>query len=170
MKRMITALALSALASTSFAADNTCLANKYDAYVDASMRWYQDLAQLTSEQYPELAEVSQWYLEGRQHHFALNAAAVKHYLEQDPNKVATERSVEGWLQLEQKDIKALAKRDDELGKIAEQTFADRQSKPHPKNYELRSALADLLSHPSKIDKALQRYNQSVSAIAQTECP
>lgn len=169
MKRLIVALLLGASSSMVAAADNACLSKKYDAYIDASLHWYEDLAQLTSEQYPDLKEVSEWFLEGRKHHFELNRAAVHYYLDKDATKVATEQPVEAWLQLEQKDIKTLASRSDELGQIAQVTFNDRQSKPHEKNYELRSAFADLLSHPTKIDSALKRYNQSIKELESIAC-
>lgn len=169
MKRTLVALLLGAASSMASAADNTCLSQKYDAYIDASLHWYEDLSQLTTEQYPDLAEVSAWFLKGRQHHFELNRAAVHYYLEQDPSKIATSQPVEAWLQLEQKEIKVLASRSDELGELAKATFDDRQSKPHPKNYELRSAFADLLSHPTKIDAALKRYNQSIQQLETIEC-
>ncbi|GAB2662127.1 hypothetical protein [Vibrio panuliri] len=169
MKRTLLALLLSATSTAVFAADNSCLASKYDAYVEASMHWYEDLAQLTAKQYPQLEEVSQWYLDGRRNHFDLNAEAVKYYLDNDPSKVATEKPVEAWLQLEQKEIKTLASRSDALGHAAAKTFADRQAKPHPKNYELRSAFADLLSHPTKIDSALKRYNTSIAKVEAMTC-
>jgi hypothetical protein len=169
MKRMLVALLLGTTSTFAAAADNSCLAKKYDAYIDASLHWYEDLANLTSEQYPELTEVSDWFLEGRKHHFELNRAAVHYYLTEDQTKVATEQPVEAWLQLEQKDIKVLASRSDELGQLAKVTFGDRQAKPHEKNYELRSAFADLLSHPTKIDTALQRYNSSIKQLESIQC-
>ncbi|KOO16781.1 hypothetical protein AKJ18_01545 [Vibrio xuii] len=169
MKRMLVALLLGTTSTFAAAADNSCLAKKYDAYIDASLHWYEDLASLTSEQYPELTEVSDWFLEGRKHHFELNRAAVHYYLTEDQTKVATEQPVEAWLQLEQKDIKVLASRSDELGQLAKVTFGDRQAKPHEKNYELRSAFADLLSHPTKIDTALQRYNSSIKQLESIKC-
>ncbi|WP_114764317.1 hypothetical protein [Vibrio rhodolitus] len=170
MKRTLLALLLSATSTAALAADNVCLSEKYDAYVEASMHWYEDLTSLTSEQYPELKEVSQWFLDGRRNHFDLNAAAVKYYLDNDPAKIALQKPVEAWLQLEQKEIKILASRSDELGQIAAKSFADRQSKQHPKNYELRSAFADLLSHPTKIDSALKRYNSSIAKVESMTCP
>jgi flagellar motor switch/type III secretory pathway protein FliN len=94
---------------------------------------------------------------------------VTYYLENEPERVATSQPVEAWLQLEQKDIKALAARSDELGQIAQETFNDRQSKQHDKNYQLRSAFADLLSHPTKIDAALKRYNQSIKQLEDINC-
>jgi hypothetical protein len=169
MKRMLVALLLGTTSTFAAVADNSCLAKKYDAYIDASLHWYEDLANLTSEQYPELTEVSDWFLEGRKHHFELNRAAVHYYLTEDQTKVATEQPVEAWLQLEQKDIKVLASRSDELGQLAKVTFGDRQAKPHEKNYELRSAFADLLSHPTKIDTALQRYNSSIKQLESIQC-
>lgn len=169
MKRLIAALLLSTTSTFAVAADNTCLSKKYDAYIDASLHWYEDLTQLTSEQYPDLTEVSEWFLEGRKNHFELNRAAVHYYLVEDQTKVATAQPVEAWLQLEQKDIKTLSTRDDELGQLAKVTFNDRQSKPHEKNYELRSAFADLLSHPTKIDSALKRYNASIKQLETINC-
>lgn len=169
MKRLIVALLLGATSSVAAAADNTCLSKKYDAYIDASVHWYEDLTKLTTEQYPDLKEVSEWFLEGRKHHFELNRAAVHYYLEHDLTKVATEQPVEAWLQLEQKDIKTLASRSDELGTLASVTFNDRQAKPHDQNYDLRSAFADLLSHPTKIDSALKRYNMAIKELESISC-
>ncbi|OIQ26667.1 hypothetical protein [uncultured Vibrio sp.] len=169
MKRIVIAALLTLSSSSAFSADAQCLNKKYDAYIDASLTWYQDLASLTSERYPNLSEVSEWFLEGRKNHFELNRAAVHYYLENDPSKLATEQSVEAWLQLEQLDVKALAERDDELGQAAKLTFSDRQSTPHEKNYELRSAFADLLSHPKQIDSVLQKYNQSILALEEMNC-
>ncbi|KOO03644.1 hypothetical protein [Vibrio nereis] len=169
MKRLIVALLLGASSTVATAADNTCLSKKYDAYIDASVHWYEDLTKLTSEQYPDLTEVSEWFLEGRKNHFELNRAAVHYYLEHDLTKVATQQPVEAWLQLEQKDIKTLASRSDELGQLAKVTFNDRQAKPHENNYDLRSAFADLLSHPTKIDSALKRYNQAISKLEAISC-
>ncbi|HBC2213856.1 TPA: hypothetical protein I6283_003219, partial [Vibrio cholerae] len=70
MKRLSTVLLMSVVSASAYA-DNTCFSQKYDAYIDASLNWYADLTKLTSERNPDLAEVSQWFLEGRQHHFAL---------------------------------------------------------------------------------------------------
>ncbi|EGR4116339.1 hypothetical protein ACNKV7_000460 [Vibrio cholerae] len=168
MKRLSTVLLMSVVSASAYA-DNTCFSQKYDAYIDASLSWYADLTKLTSERNPDLAEVSQWFLEGRQHHFALNRAAVHYYLQHDPSKVATTQHVESWLKLEQPEIKQLATRSDELGKLASVTFADRQATPHPKNYELRSALADLLSHPKQIESALNRYNQAIEKVEAMKC-
>jgi len=169
MKRFLVTLLLSAGSMSAAAADNQCFAQKYDAYIDASLAWYTDLAEMTTQKYPDLAEVSQWFLQGRQHHFELNRAAVHYYLEHDPSKVATGQPVEAWLQLEQQDVKVLASRSDELGQIAKTTFDDRQAEPHAKNYELRSAFADLLSHPKQIESALDKYNQAIAKTEQITC-
>lgn len=169
MKRLALTLLLCSVSSASFAADMQCQSNKYDAYIDASLNWYKDLTALTAQQYPELKEVGDWFYQGRKNHFELNRAAVHYYLKEDNSKVATSQPVEAWLKLEQKDIKLLAERTDTLGQVAATTFSDRQSKPHSKNYELRSAFADLLSHPNKIDKALSKYNASITAVEKTTC-
>ncbi|PQJ45874.1 hypothetical protein BTO00_06935 [Vibrio campbellii] len=169
MKRFVVAALLATSSTFTFAADQQCLANKYDGYIDASLQWYQDLVDLTVTQYPDLKEVSQWFLEGRKHHFELNREAVHYFLKNDPNRVATEQPVEAWLKLEQHDVKQLATRSDELGQAAQKTFSDRQSANHPKNYDLRSAFADLLSHPKQIDSALNKYNQSIAKIEKQKC-
>lgn len=169
MKRFFVAALLATSSTFTFAADQQCLASKYDGYVDASLQWYQDLVDLTVTQYPDLKEVSQWFLDGRKHHFELNREAVHYFLENDPSRVATEQPIEAWLKLEQHDVKQLASRSDKLGEVAKQTFSDRQSTNHPKNYELRSAFADLLSHPQQIDTALNKYNQSIEKIEKQKC-
>ena len=71
MKRFVVAALLATSSTFTFAADQQCLANKYDGYIDASLQWYQDLVDLTVTQYPDLKEVSQWFLEGRKHHLSL---------------------------------------------------------------------------------------------------
>lgn len=73
---------------------------------------------------PNLQSVGDWFLEGRKHHFELNRAAVDYYLENAPEKVKTNQSIESWLQLTQKEVKELASHDDDLGKIAKATFDD----------------------------------------------
>ncbi|MGR5233819.1 hypothetical protein [Vibrio rotiferianus] len=169
MKRFVVAALLASCSGYTFAADQQCLTEKYDSYIDASLQWYQDLVDLTVTQYPDLDEVSNWFLEGRKHHFELNRQAVHYFLENDPSRVATGQPVEAWLKLEQQDVKQLATRNDELGQAAKKTFSDRQSTNHEKNYDLRSAFADLLSHPKQIDAALNKYNQSISKIEKQKC-
>ncbi|TON45929.1 hypothetical protein CGH56_23255, partial [Vibrio parahaemolyticus] len=114
MKRFVVAALLATSSTFTFAADQQCLANKYDGYVDASLQWYQDLVDLTVSQYPDLKEVSQWFLDGRKHHFELNREAVHYFLKNDPSRVATEQPIEAWLKLEQHDVKQLASRSDDL--------------------------------------------------------
>ncbi|MDG3087957.1 hypothetical protein P7F88_18500 [Vibrio hannami] len=170
MNRFVTTLLLCSAATFSHAADKQCLSGKYDAYIDASLNWYKDLIGLTTEQYPELKEVGDWFYEGRRQHFELNRSAVHYYLQNDMTKVATEQAVESWLKLEQKDVKTLASRSDELGKMASLSYQFRQSKPHEKNYDLRSAFAELLSHPNKIDSVLTKYNDAIEKAEAISCP
>ncbi|MDV7104282.1 hypothetical protein R3X26_07665 [Vibrio sp. TH_r3] len=169
MKRFLFAALLCSASTLSQAADTQCLSGKYDSYIDASLTWYQDLIELTTQQYPDLKEVGEWFYNGRKNHFELNRAAVHVFLEEDTNKVATEQPIEAWLKLEQVDVKALANRTDELGKLASISFNDRQSKPHEKNYQLRSAFADLLSHPNKIDSVLNKYNNAIATTENINC-
>lgn len=169
MKRFAIAVLLTSVSTLSFAAQSTCQQSKYDTYIDASLAWYKDLVTITTAQQPELKEVGEWFLKGRTHHFELNREAVHYYLANDPSKVNTTGSVESWLKLEQQDIKQLTNRDDKLGQLAKETFSDRQALPHPNNYDLRTAFADLLSHPSKIDQALGQYNAKISKIEQVQC-
>ncbi|CAH0526051.1 hypothetical protein [Vibrio hippocampi] len=170
MKKWILASLLSSAALTASAQDTQCLEQKYDAYVDASIVWYQDLTQMITQQQPQLQSVSDWFLNGRKNHFEFNRQAVHYFLKNSPEKVATDSGIESWLRLDQAQIKQLSQRNDLLGKAAALTYSDRQSQPHQDNYQLRSALADLLSHPQQIDTALTRYNTSIADIEATQCP
>ncbi|WP_264877186.1 hypothetical protein [Vibrio agarivorans] len=170
MKRYAVATLTALLSFGSFAADDTqCYAEKYDAYIDASLQWYADLTELTAEKYPDLEDVSEWFLQGRKNHFELNRTAVHYYLTKEPQKIATEQPVESWLSLKQSEVKTLTERNDNLGEVARTTYQDRQAKPHAKNYELRSAFADLLSHPTEIQPLLNKYNQSIEQIQSKTC-
>ncbi|AZL85214.1 hypothetical protein EIJ81_11930 [Aliivibrio salmonicida] len=169
MKIAALILPLTLLATSVQAADTQCLSDKYSQYVDASLSWYKELITITVKKDPNLESVGNWFLEGRQHHFELNRAAVDYYLKNDPSKVKTNQSIESWLQLNQNDVKVLASSDDALGKIAKVTFDDRQAQPHKQNYELRSAFADILSHPKAIQTPLNEYNQKITNIGAITC-
>lgn len=169
MKKIFVAIAATLVTLPSFASQMTCNADKYTSYIDASIGWYQDLADITVNKYPELDEVSQWFVEQRINHFQLNNEAVQVFLKEESSKVATNLSVESWLKLTQQDIKALTQRTDTLGELANASFSDRQSTPHPKNYELRSAFADLLSDPKLIEAPLKKYNDAIESIENIDC-
>ncbi|MHA2938080.1 hypothetical protein ACXJY6_07260 [Vibrio sp. RC27] len=171
MKRLslISLLPLILISNVSAQSIEECEIQQYDTYIDASLNWYQDLTTITVSEYPDLAGVSEWFLEGRKHHFELSRAVVHDALHNSPESISTSRSIESWLQLEQSDVKELSMRDDEIGALAKQTFNDRQSTPHEKNYDLRSAFAELLSHPKKIDTALSKYNEKMELIEQSPC-
>ncbi|GEM75568.1 hypothetical protein [Vibrio sagamiensis] len=169
MIRLALATLLVINSSMVLASDKACFIAKYDSYVDASLQWYKDLVAITTEQNPDLYEAGQWFLDGRKNHFELNREAVHYFLNNEPSHVKTERSVESWLLLQQSDVKLLSTRTDKLGKVAQKTFNDRQSENHPKNYALRSAFADLLSHPKNIEPALAKYNQSIENVENKHC-
>lgn len=166
---ILTLSGFSNVATASTAPISQCLNDKYDDYISTSLEWYQDLVSITTQQNPQLKDVGEWFLEGRTHHFELNRAAVHYYLTNDPTKVAIKEPVESWLKLPQPEIKQLAQRNDELGKIAKATFDDRQAPPNKMNYELRSAFAELLSHPSNINPALDKYNQAMAKTSDIIC-
>ncbi|WP_299015384.1 hypothetical protein [uncultured Photobacterium sp.] len=168
MKLPVILLSL-ALLPVSVSAATTCQSDKYHQYVDASLAWYESLVELAVKKDKNLEEVGKWFLNGRKHHFELNREAVDWYLENDKDKLDLSQSVESWLKLTQQDIKALSQQDDKLGHTAKKAFDDRQSKPHAKNYTLRSAFADLLTHPGDIDKPLNAYNEKMTAIAAIKC-
>ncbi|MGF1681863.1 hypothetical protein [Photobacterium minamisatsumaniensis] len=157
------------LPTTVFASSTSCESDKYHQYIDASLSWYQSLVELTVEKDENLKEVGDWFLAGRKHHFELNREAVDWYLENDKDKLALSQPIESWLNLSQKDVKTLSEQDNELGRIAKLSFDDRQSKPHQKNYELRSAFAELLTHPGTIEKPLNAYNEKIAVISSIEC-
>ncbi|QUJ68722.1 hypothetical protein KDD30_06380 [Photobacterium sp. GJ3] len=163
-------LSLALLPVSAFASTESCESDKYHKYIDASLTWYQSLVQLTVQKDPGLQEVGDWFLEGRTHHFELKREAVDWYLTHDKSHLDLSQSVESWLKLTQQDIKTLSEQQGTLGDYAKKVFEDRQGAPHPKNYELRSAFAELLTHPDDIDEPLKAYNQQMSAIAATVCP
>ncbi|MBC7003905.1 hypothetical protein BIZ37_15180 [Photobacterium sp. BZF1] len=167
----LAALVLSAalIPSVTLASSSSCESDKYHQYIDASLNWYENLVELAVEKEPNLKEVGDWFLEGRKHHFELSRDAFDWYLANDKEKLALSLPVESWLNLTQQDVKALSEQDSELGKAAKLAFDDRQSKPHPQNYALRSAFAELLTHPGNIEKPLNAYNEKMAAIAEMEC-
>lgn len=169
MKLPAILFSLALLPTSAMASIDNCQSDKYHQYVDASLSWYQSLVELAVKKDQNLEEVGQWFLEGRKHHFELNREAVDWFLEHDKNQLDLSQPVESWLKLTQQDVKRLSMQDNELGEYAKKAFSDRQSKPHPKNYELRSAFADLLTHPGDIDKPLNAYNQKMTAIASIDC-
>ncbi|MGF1759792.1 hypothetical protein L4D76_18000 [Photobacterium sagamiensis] len=169
MKLPALILSLVLLPSTAFASTGSCESDKYHQYVDASLSWYQSLVDLAVQKDEGLKNVGEWFLEGRKHHFELNREAVDWYLDNDKSRLDLSQSVESWLQLTQHDVKKLSQQQDELGVYAKKAFEDRQSKPHAKNYELRSAFAELLTHPGNIDKPLSAYNEKMTKIANIEC-
>jgi hypothetical protein len=171
MKRLtlVALLPLILMSNVNAQSREECAIQHYDTYIDASLQWYSDLTELTINEYPELESVSAWFLEGRKHHFELSRAVVHDALHNNPTKIATSRSIESWLQLEQTEVKQLSMRDDKIGMLAQATFSDRQATPHEKNYELRSAFAELLSHPKKIDTALSKYNEKMEFIEHNPC-
>lgn len=169
MKLPAVLLSLALLPTSVLASSTSCESDKYHQYVDASLSWYQSLVDLAVKKDEGLKEVGKWFLEGRRHHFELNREAVDWYLANDKDQLDLTQPIESWLNLTQQDVKALSQQDNELGRFAKKSFDDRQSKPHAKNYELRSAFADLLTHPGNIDKPLNAYNEKMTAIAAIEC-
>ena len=164
-----TTLSSSAFASTPPSTTTQCESDKYHQYVDASLNWYQQLVTLSVAKDPQLKEVGDWFLAGREHHFHFNRDAVDWYLANDKDKLQLALPVESWLNLNQADIKELASQPTALGQAAKLAFNDRQSKPHPKNYALRSAFAELLTHPAQIEKPLNAYNEKMNAISAIQC-
>ncbi|MGF1740349.1 hypothetical protein L4C34_04550 [Vibrio profundum] len=171
MKRYLSLTLLCSLAPFAQAGTkmDQCLQNKYHAYLDASLDWYRDLINITTDRNPDLKQVGQQFLISRQHHFDLSGVAFNYYLYTDPSKVTLEQPVEHWLKLSQQDVKQLAKRDDELGKAAKLTYNDRQKAPNQQNYQLRSAFSQILSNPNIIGTALNKYNTSITKIDLTLC-
>ncbi|ODP98810.1 MULTISPECIES: hypothetical protein [Salinivibrio] len=172
MKRYALALVAALLPIMSNAApikNADCYSAKYHDYVDASINWYQALVDMTVKKDPTLDEVAAWFLKGRKNHFNLNAQAFDYYLENDSAKLNLEAPVESWLKLSQEDVKTLAQSSLPPSTLAEKVFNFRQGEAMDGNYTLRSALADLLSHPKEIDKALNQYNDQMNSINQRQC-
>ncbi|AMG31988.1 hypothetical protein AL542_17695 [Grimontia hollisae] len=149
--------------------DTLCVSQKYHSYINASITWYENLVDLTIKKNPDLEGVASWFLEGRRNHFMLNQDAFDYYLENDPSKLNFDAPVESWLSLTQEDVKTLSSSNGELADAAKKVFEFRQGKAHEGNYDLRSALASLLSHPKEIDVPLKQYNDAMSKITETSC-
>lgn len=149
--------------------DTLCVSQKYHNYVDASITWYENLVGLTIKKDPSLEGVANWFLEGRRNHFMLNQEAFDFYLENDPAKLNFDAPVESWLNLTQEDVRALSISNSELTDAAKKVYEFRQGKAHEGNYDLRSALASLLSHPKEIDAPLKQYNDAISKLSATRC-
>ncbi|WP_163390862.1 hypothetical protein [Enterovibrio norvegicus] len=149
--------------------DMTCATDKYHNYVDASISWYESLVDLTIQKDQKLEGVAKWFLEGRRNHFTFNQKAFDYYVSNDPSKLNFDAPVESWLSLSQEDVKALSGSTGELAESAKTVFAFRQGKAHEGNYDLRSALADLLSNPKEIEVPLQKYNAEMLSLAETAC-
>ncbi|KXF80949.1 hypothetical protein [Enterovibrio coralii] len=149
--------------------DTLCASQKYHNYIDASINWYESLVDLSIQKDAKLQSVATWFLDGRRNHFLLNEAAFDYYLENDPSKLNFDAPVESWLNLTQEDVKALSQSSTPLAPQAEKVFNFRQGEAHKGNYDLRSALADLLSHPKEIEVPLQKYNGEMQKLAETTC-
>ncbi|WP_318520725.1 hypothetical protein [Photobacterium leiognathi] len=169
MKLAATLILISLMPTAALASPNQCESDKYHQYVDASLEWYKNLVELTVQKHPDLKEVSDWFMQGRVNHFELNREAFDWYLANDATHLNLDSSVESWLKLSQQDVKTLSQQNTTLGQTAKKAFNDRQTKPHPKNYELRSAFADLLTHPADIKQPLNTYNEKMQRLAAITC-
>ncbi|OOE98201.1 hypothetical protein [Salinivibrio sp. IB643] len=172
MKRYALALVAALLPMMSHAApveNADCYSAKYHDYVDASINWYQALVEMTVEKDASLDEVADWFLRGRTNHFNLNAQAFDYYLNNDSAKLNLDAPVESWLMLSQEDVKILSQSSLPPSSLAKDVFAFRQGESMEGNYALRSALADLLSHPKEIDKPLNQYNDQMVSINDRQC-
>ncbi|WP_087016088.1 hypothetical protein [Thaumasiovibrio subtropicus] len=169
MKRMTLAITLALTALTVKAGEKECQSEMYHNYVDASLEWYQDLVSVAVEQDESLTDVAEWFLNGRRTHFLFNRTAVDWYLSNEPEKLQLALSVESWLTLDQAEIRALSESQHALSDDAKAMYELRQAKPHKQNYQLRSAFADLLSHPDKIDGPLKSYNEKMTQLAEMNC-
>ncbi|WP_413111614.1 hypothetical protein [Thaumasiovibrio sp. DFM-14] len=169
MKKLMLMLVLSLTCTLSYANITSCQSEKYHQYVDASLNWYQALVDITREDNPSLADVGQWFLQGRQTHFYFNRTAVDWYLQHAPSELKTHLPIESWLDLSQEKIKALANSEHPLSQDAQVVYTLRQQQAHEQNYALRSAFADLLSTPTKIEVPLSAYNDAMASLALTSC-
>ncbi|OBU41979.1 hypothetical protein [Photobacterium damselae] len=169
MKKSFIYACLCITPAMAYSQNDQCYSDKYHQYVEASMAWYHNLVDLSVRQNPNLQEVGDWFIQSRQHHFDLNQSAFNWYLAHDKQKLNLNLPTESWLTLTQQDIKLLSQQENELGKVAQLSFADRQAPPHAQNYQLRSQFAELLTHPEKIAPSLNAYNETIRVIEETKC-
>nr|WP_086937644.1 hypothetical protein [Thaumasiovibrio occultus] len=147
-----------------------CYQSAYAEYVDISLDWYQDLLDIAVTNEPEMKDVADWFMAGRETHFGFNQAAFNWYLENEPQHLQLNLPVESWLAVEQAEVRTMAQdAQHPLQAQAQALYALRQGAPHPQNYALRSTFADLLSHPQQIDVPLNNYNQRMDALLNKSC-
>ena len=146
-----------------------CSIQKYNQYIESSLFWYQSLTQLAVQQNSDLKDVAQWFLKGRRHHLALNQQALSWYFQSDQSKIKLNGPVESWIRLTQADIKDLTRHANQLLPYAQRVFHDRQQKPHPQNYQLRTMFASLLTQPQLIRQPLIQYNSNINNINKITC-
>ncbi|SBT61079.1 Uncharacterised protein [Plesiomonas shigelloides] len=173
MRRIISLITLTLASATSFTAqaalDQTCLTEKYAAFVKASDSWYASLLGKVTEQHPDLAEAGKQFLAERTHYFERNFTAVRWYLNHEPGKLALDKPVNEWLTLDTASADLLSTQSKEFAAQNEQVFNDRVLKPNPQNYALRAAFADLLTHPENVKASLEAYNNAMEKIENQVC-
>ncbi len=169
MKNVCLAIALSLSTFGAYADTQSCHSDIYHDYISASLEWYEDLVSVAIEKDESLKDVAEWFLSGRRTHFLFNQTAVDWYLDNDREQLRLDQSVESWLAFDQEKIRDIANSDHPLALEAKKVYELRQSKPHQQNYELRSAFAELLSHPGNIDEPLTSYNDKMARLSTVEC-
>ncbi len=157
------------LPSSVLASDNTCSRQKYDQYVQSSLQWYQTLIDLAVKEDKALEEVGRWFLQARQHHLILNQQALSWYFQHQPQRIPLTLPVESWIALTQTEIKTLSQQSNALTPYAQRVFANRQAKPHPQNYQLRTMFALLLTQPQLMKNPLMTYNEKIKNINKINC-
>lgn len=174
MFRFVLPLCLTLMSTPSVASNindynQSCLKEKYQAYIDASVSWYENLINEVVEKHPDLKAVSDWFLEGRYDHFKLKQMVFTNYLSTDPDLLHLNKPVESWLNLTQEDIKSLSLSQSNIKEMAKKVYEFRQGNAQQGNYELRSALADLLKNPQNIEEPLNRYNDKMQVLTDMSC-
>ncbi|MGL4855358.1 MAG: hypothetical protein ACRDDP_08655 [Plesiomonas sp.] len=162
-------LTLSLLSFPSHALDQTCFTQKYEQFVQASDAWYATLLSKVTQQDPTLKVASEQFLNERKNYFNRNLTAVKWYLNHEPARLALDKSVNEWLSLDEESEKKLSSQSSEFAALNEQVFNDRVVKPNPQSYALRSAFAELLTHPENVREGLESYNRSMEKIEAVHC-
>ncbi|MGL5006664.1 MAG: hypothetical protein ACRC53_04625 [Plesiomonas sp.] len=149
--------------------DQVCFTHKYEQFVQASDAWYATLLNKVTQQNPTLKVASEQFLNERTNYLNRNLSAVKWYLSHEPNKLALDKPVNEWLSLDEESEKTLSNQNSEFARLNTQVFNDRVVKPNPQSYALRSAFAELLTHPENVRIELDNYNRAMKKIEALHC-
>ena len=146
-----------------------CHQQKYQAYHQASNQWYQTLTQEAVNQQPNLTRSANAFLQQHQQLSVLNEAAFAWLWENQPQNLALKQSVEGWLTLNQTQIKQFSRHSHPLTHVAMPVYQSRQKSADKRQYALRKQFANTFKSPFRLQSQLDAYNRIIAHINAIDC-